>query len=173
MKPLLISPDLNKSQLINCVEDYLIDAGFLISSRDFERPWGGFFVLDEKQVKKFKELFFPDVELSEAQYSQKLSPKFLVVAPGARLSWQYHFRRAELWTLVAGEAALSRSMDDHQGPVLAMEVGKVVSLAQGERHRLIGTTAWGIVAEIWMHVDQERPSDEEDIIRLADDYARK
>ena len=173
MKPLILSPNLGKSQLAELVERYLIDAGFSISTKDFERPWGGFFVLDETQIREFKDTFFPEVTLSEEQYAQKLSPKFLLVAPRARLSWQYHFRRAELWTLVAGDAAISRSMDDSQGPVLSMVVGEVISLQQGERHRLIGTGDWGIVAEIWMHSDASRPSDEADIVRLQDDYARK
>lgn len=173
MKPLILSPNLSKSQIAAVVETYLGEAGFSISTKDFERPWGGFFVLEESQIRKFKETFFPEVSLSEEQYAQKLSPKFLLVAPGARLSWQYHYRRAELWTLVAGEAAISRSLDDAQGPAVAMIPHEIVSLKQGERHRLIGTTGWGVVAEIWMHTEASQPSDEDDIVRLQDDYARK
>jgi hypothetical protein len=45
MKPLILSPNLGKSQLAELVERYLIDSGFSISTQDFERPWGGFFVL--------------------------------------------------------------------------------------------------------------------------------
>ncbi len=173
MKPLILSPNLSKSQIAAVVETYLGEAGFSISTQDFERPWGGFFVLEESQIRKFKETFFPEVSLSEEQYAQKLSPKFLLVEPGARLSWQYHYRRAELWTLVAGEAAISRSLDDAQGPAVAMIPHEIVSLKQGERHRLIGTTGWGVVAEIWMHTEASQPSDEDDIVRLQDDYARK
>ncbi len=173
MKPLILSPNLSKSQIAAVVETYLGEAGFSISTQDFERPWGGFFVLEESQIRKFKETFFPEVSLSEEQYAQKLSPKFLLVEPGARLSWQYHYRRAELWTLVAGEAAISRSLDDAQGPAVAMIPHEIVSLKQGERHRLIGTAGWGVVAEIWMHTEASQPSDEDDIVRLQDDYARK
>jgi mannose-6-phosphate isomerase-like protein (cupin superfamily) len=173
MKPLILSPDLSKTQIAELVERYLGEAGFSISTQDFERPWGGFFVLDETQIRAFKAQFFPEVSLSEEQYAQKLSPKFLLVAPGARLSWQYHYRRAELWTLVGGEAAISRSLDDDQGAALPMVTHEVVSLQQGERHRLIGTKGWGVVAEIWMHTDPNHPSDEADIVRLQDDYSRK
>jgi mannose-6-phosphate isomerase-like protein (cupin superfamily) len=173
MKPLILSPNLPKSQIAEEVERFLVEAGFSISTQDFERPWGGFFVLDETQIRAFKAQFFPEVALSEEQYAQKLSPKFLLVAPGARLSWQYHYRRAELWNLVAGEAAISRSLDDAQGEAVPMVTHKVVSLQQGERHRLIGTQGWGVVAEIWMHTDASQPSDEDDIVRLQDDYARK
>jgi mannose-6-phosphate isomerase-like protein (cupin superfamily) len=173
MKPLILSPNLPKSQIAEEVERFLVEAGFSPSTQDFERPWGGFFVLDETQIRAFKAQFFPGVTLSDEQYAQKLSPKFLVVAPEARLSWQYHSRRAELWNLVAGEAAVSRSLDDAQGPAVAMIPNEIVSLPQGERHRLIGTQGWGVVAEIWMHTDASQPSDEEDIVRLQDDYARK
>jgi hypothetical protein len=54
-----------------------------------------------------------------------------------------------------------------------MVTHEVVSLQQGERHRLIGTKGWGVVAEIWMHTDPNHPSDEADIVRLQDDYSRK
>jgi mannose-6-phosphate isomerase len=118
-------------------------------------------------------VFFPEVEMSDDQLSQKLSPKFLLVAPNARLSWQYHFRRAELWKLIAGEAAISKSYTDEQGAVEELVLDEVVNLKQGQRHRLIGTKNWGVVAEIWMHTDPSNPSDESDIVRLQDDYSRK
>ncbi|MDO8967170.1 MAG: phosphoheptose isomerase [Algoriphagus sp.] len=173
MEKLEIEAQLNKSALFEKVEKYISDLGYKITSRDLNRPWGGFFVLDESQILKFKTDFFSDVDLSANQLEQKLSPKFLLVAPGARLSWQYHFRRAELWKLIAGKSAISRSFSDEQGPVEEMILGNVVSLQKGERHRLIGTESWGVVAEIWMHADPANPSDEEDIVRLQDDYSRK
>lgn len=173
MKKLPITASLSKEEVFRLVADYLSTQGYQVSAKDMNRPWGGFFVLDEAQILKFKSEFFAEIEFTEAQLSQKLSPKFLLVAPGARLSWQYHFRRAELWTLIAGESAISRSLTDEQGPVTEMIPGEVVSLTKGERHRLIGTDNWGVVAEIWMHTDPENPSDESDIVRLQDDYSRK
>ena len=47
-----------------------------------------------------------------------------------------------------------------------------VKLKQGERHRLIGMNGWGVVAEIWQHTDPASPSDEDDIVRLQDDFGR-
>lgn len=173
MQSLTINAHLSKAEIFEEVENYLHEMGLRISSRDMNRPWGGFFVLDETQILKFKNEFFSEVELSEDQLKQKLSPKFLLVAPGARLSWQYHFRRAELWKLIAGTSAIAKSHTDEQGPVEGMILGKVVSLEKGQRHRLIGTENWGIVAEIWMHSDPANPSDEDDIVRLQDDYSRK
>lgn len=173
MNSINLAAHLSKEEVFEMVEKYLEDQGLRVSSKDLNRPWGGFFVLDESQILQFKSLFFPEVELSESQLNQKLSPKFLLVAPGARLSWQYHFRRAELWNLIAGASAISKSDTDEQGPVEEMNLGTVVSLSKGQRHRLIGTKTWGIVAEIWMHSDHSNPSDEEDIVRLQDDYSRK
>lgn len=173
MNELTIEAHLSKSEVFEKVQDFLAKKGFEISSKDMNRPWGGFFVLDESQILKFSKEFFAELPLSAEQMKQKLSPKFLLVAPGARLSWQYHFRRAEVWKLIAGKSAISRSFTDEQNPVEEMILGSVISLERGERHRLIGTDNWGVVAEIWMHSDPSNPSDEGDIVRLQDDYSRK
>jgi len=82
MKSLIFSPNLDKSQLAELVERYLTESGFSISNKDFERPWGGFFVLDESQIRQFKDTFFTEVSLPEAQFTQKLSPKFCWWLPG-------------------------------------------------------------------------------------------
>lgn len=172
MNNLEINAQLGKLEVFEKVEAYLLDLGFDIAAKDLNRPWGGFFVLDESQMLKFRSRFFAEVDLTTQQLAQKLSPKFLLVAPGSRLSWQYHFRRAELWKLIAGEASISRSSSDEEGPIEEMAIGTVVSLEKGERHRLVGTNNWGVVAEIWMHSDPDNPSDEEDIVRVQDDYSR-
>jgi mannose-6-phosphate isomerase len=64
---------------------------FQIEDYDFNRPWGGFFVISEAQVEKFISKFFPNLKFTNT--NQKLSPKLLVVEPEKRLSWQYHDRR--------------------------------------------------------------------------------
>ena len=51
-----------------------------------------------------------------------------------------------------------------------LNIWDVVQLKQGERHRLIGLDGWGIVAEIWRNTDIKNPSDENDIVRLKDDF---
>jgi mannose-6-phosphate isomerase len=173
MTTLHLSKNQTKEEVFYEVGQFIQNQGLKIIHKDLGRPWGGFFVLGESQIRKFRDLFFDDVELTDKQYSQKLSPKFLLVAPGQRLSWQYHFRRAELWKLIVGESGIVRSVSDEQGEVLQMAPGQTVSLQKGERHRLVGLENWGVVAEIWMHSDPENPSDEEDIVRLQDDYSRK
>lgn len=172
MNKVKVNSNLTKKEVFDQVAAFLKESGYQISAQDMERPWGGFFVLDESQILKFKNDFFQEIELSPSQLNQKLSPKFLLVAPQARLSWQYHHRRAELWKLIAGQSAISRSKSDEQGPVAEMNLGEVVSLEKGERHRLIGTDNWGVVAEIWIHSEPGNPSDESDIVRLQDDYSR-
>jgi len=69
----------------------------------------------------------------------------LVVAPEKRLSWQYHFRRAEIWTVVAGPVGVAISDSDEQGEVGTYQPDDFIKLAQGERHRLIGQDAWGLL----------------------------
>ena len=101
-----------------------------------------------------------------------MSPKILVVAPQKRLSWQYHHRRAEIWRVIQGQAGVKRSDTDTEGELEILNIGDTITLQQGERHRLIGLDSWGIVAEIWQHTDSENPSDEEDIVRLQDDFGR-
>ena len=51
-------------------------------------------------------------------------------------------------------------------------VGDQLILKQGERHRLIGLNKTSVVAEIWQHTDATHPSDEDDIIRVQDDFGR-
>jgi mannose-6-phosphate isomerase len=161
-----------KPEVLASVEKYLTDAGFKIAAKDFNRPWGGFFVLDESQAQKFGQLYFPNVELSTLKISGKLSPKILMVQTDKRLSWQYHFRRAEIWKLVAGTAGVVTSDTDTEGPVQKLQIGEVIRLKQGQRHRLIGLEGWGMIAEIWQHTDVSKPSDEDDIVRVQDDFGR-
>ena len=47
-----------------------------------------------------------------------------------------------------------------------------IILKQRERHRLIGLDDYSVVAEIWQHTDPNNPSDEDDIIRVQDDFGR-
>ena len=162
----------SKSQVFDKIEGQLKDLGFNIDKQDDTRPWGGFFVIDESQAQKFADTYFNSIPVDELKISGKLSPKILVVAPGKRLSWQYHHRRAEIWTVVEGEAGVVTSHDDEEGKLIRYQPGDVITLKQGERHRLVGLDGWGILAEIWQHTDAEMPSDEDDIIRIQDDFGR-
>jgi mannose-6-phosphate isomerase len=167
-----LSSGLDKNAVFEKVATALEKEGFTIIKQDETRPWGGFFVIDESQAKLFAKTFFPHLEMSEIQVTNKLSPKILVVAPNKRLSWQYHFRRSEIWKVISGVVGVKTSMSDQEGFIDHLEKGKFIKLEKGERHRLIGLDSWGIVAEIWQHTDPDHPSDEEDIVRLQDDFGR-
>jgi len=163
----------SKSEIFDQIRDWLKSQDYQVQQEDQSRPWGGFFVLDESQIQKFRKQFFNSVQFSDFQLKNKLSPKILLVAPGKRLSWQYHHRRAEIWKLIGGAGGIVISNSDEEGPVENLKLDHVIELSQGERHRLVGLDNWGVVAEIWMHTNPEHPSDEEDIVRLQDDFERK
>jgi mannose-6-phosphate isomerase len=165
--------DVSKEEVFKQVNDFLVSQGFTIVDKDFNRPWGGFFVIDEEQARRFAHLFFPTKEVVLSQMVGKLSPKILMVQPEKRLSWQYHFRRSEIWKLVAGKAGVATSKTDQEQPAEMLEVDKIIELPQGVRHRLVGVDgAWGMIAEIWQHTDPNHPSDENDIVRVQDDFGR-
>jgi mannose-6-phosphate isomerase len=96
----------------------------------------------------------------------------LIVKPYARLSWQYHNRRAEIWQVFKGSAGIIRSDTNIENEMEIYNEGDQIILKQGERHRLIGLDDYSVVAEIWQHTDVDHPSDEEDIIRVQDDFGR-
>ncbi|MGC4023646.1 MAG: phosphoheptose isomerase [Cyclobacteriaceae bacterium] len=158
---------------MNSVKAYLAELKLNIASHDFTRPWGGFFVLDESQAEQFIQLYFTHLKSSDLKIAGKLSPKILVVAPDQRLSWQYHHRRAEIWKLIAGVSGVITSYTDEQGDLKKMVLNEIIQLKQGERHRLVGLPeGWGMIAEIWQHTEANNPSDENDIVRVQDDFGR-
>ena len=163
---------MDKSSIFKNIEKDLNANGFEIISQDDTRPWGGFFVIDENQAVEFAAKFFPHLAMESIKITNKLSPKFLVVAPNKRLSWQFHFRRAEIWKVITGIVGVKTSTTDEEGEIRNLIPGNFIQLDKGERHRLIGLDSWGVVAEIWQHTDLENPSDEEDIVRLQDDFGR-
>jgi len=162
----------DRDNVFKTVEQFLLSNGYKVAAKDFNRPWGGFFVLEENQAEKFAKQFFEGIPVSSLQIGGKLSPKILMVQPDKRLSWQYHHRRAEIWKLVAGAAGVVISRTDEETSVQNLAPGEIVRLEKGQRHRLVGLDGWGMVAEIWQHTDAAHPSDEEDIVRLQDDFGR-
>ena len=159
-------------ETLQAVKTMLSDANLRIVDQDLQRPWGGFLVLDESQIEAFAMTFFPSLVLPEPADHLPMSPKILLVAPHLRLSWQYHHRRAELWRVVTGSVGVFRSTTDEPGDLQTLNEAEEVNLVTGERHRLVGLETWGVVAEIWQHTDATRPSNEDDIVRLEDDYNR-
>ena len=154
------------------IEKEIIALGFEIISKDFKKPWGGFLVINESQAQDFADKFFNGLKIDSLKIGGKLSPKILIVNPNSKLSWQYHQRRAEIWSVYKGSVGVSRSMDDNEKQMLILRENEQIKLMLGERHRLIGLDEYCLVAEIWQHTDKNNPSNEEDIVRVQDDFGR-
>ena len=154
------------------IEKEIIEKGFKIISRDFKRPWGGFLVIDESQAQDFVNTFFDGIDIETLKMEGRLSPKILIVNPKSKLSWQYHQRRAEIWNVYKGKIGISKSMDDQEKPMTVLNENDQIKINKGERHRLIGLEDYALISELWQHTDPDYPSDENDIVRISDDYGR-
>jgi mannose-6-phosphate isomerase-like protein (cupin superfamily) len=167
-----LSPDTTKKEIFEKVASFLTQNNFRIVNYDDTRPWGGFYVIDETQSKLFIDYFFKNVPKAKQHSNEKVSPKLLIVESKKRLSWQYHQRRSEVWKVIAGEVGVIISDTNKETEIQLKKKGDLIILKQGERHRLIGLEGWGIIAEIWKHTAASHPSDEDDIIRVQDDFGR-
>ena len=143
-----------------------------VVDKDTDRPWGGFFVISEDNSQDFSNIYFNALNIEDLKVSGKLSLKILIISPNKRLSWQYHHRRSEIWKVVSGEIKVVTSHDDIERKEKFLKEGNEIRLSQGERHRIIGTDDYAVVAEIWIHTDKDNSSDEDDIVRVQDDYGR-
>ena len=152
------------------IKEEIESLGFRVIGHNFKKPWGGFLLIDENQSKDFISNFISKDNLN---IEGRVSPKILIVNPNSRLSWQYHFRRKEIWKVFRNEVGVVRSMNDNENEMLIHKEKDLIQLKEQERHRLVGLSDIGVVAEIWIHTDVNNPSDEQDIVRLQDDYSRE
>ena len=158
--------------IIEYTELFLFKNSFTIISKDVSKPWGGFFLIEEKQSIKFLNFFFNRSKFKKIDFQSKLSPKILVIKPNKRLSWQYHHRRSEIWSVIKGNILISWSENDNEGDHFKLKAKDQIEIGNKIRHRIIGTDDYALVAEIWIHTDKSNPSDENDIVRLQDDFNR-
>ena len=151
------------------IREEIESLGFNVIDCDFNRPWGGFLRIDESQSQDFIHNF---ISAENFNIEGRLSPKILIVKPESRLSWQYHCRRKEIWRVYKNSVGIIRSMDNNQNEMEILKEGDFIKFQKKERHRLVGLSNFGVVAEIWIHTDFKNPSNEQDIVRLQDDYTR-
>lgn len=170
-EPLKITA-LDKVEAFAQVADFLIARGYKITNLDIMRPWGFYFYIDEDQIAKFTAEFYGRAKLEGIDASLPLQPKIMVVQPGHRLSWQYHNRRSEIWKCLCGPYRIVTSPTDGETAPKRTKPGDVVTVRQGTRHRCIADDDWAVFAEIWQHTEPKNPSNEDDIVRLQDDYGR-
>lgn len=168
---------LNKDTVMQDLIEAAAARGYEVVDVDMQKPWGGFVRFNTACADDFIANFFPGLDADEARLgdpSLELSPKFLLVLPGARLSWQRHGRRAERWAYITPGAYFKSNDPDIPGELIAAAPGETVQFGQGECHRLVGVPGnrYTLVAEIWQHTSPNKPSDEADIERLQDDYKR-
>lgn len=164
--------DQARQKLFSDVEGTLNSQGIKVAFVDNKRPWGGFLVIDPLDSQLFAETYFSEHPTFHDAGNLPRSAKILVVAPHKRLSWQYHERRNEIWQIVSGTVGVVTSTDNIENELHLLENGQLIRLNAGIRHRLVGLDQWSLVAEIWEHIDPAHPSNEEDIIRVQDDFGR-
>ena len=108
-----------------------------------ERPWGWYEAVSVAPGNKIKRIG---------------------VLPGRQISLQKHQHRAEHWVVVAGTATVTV---DQQ--VLTLVVGEHVDIAVGQVHRLANLSTEPVeIVEVQLGAYLE----EDDIVRLCDDYGR-
>ena len=90
--------------------------------------------------------------------------KRITVAPEQRLSYQYHYKRKETWTVVKGN--LTIILDDEK---LFRGPGQSVRIPLGSKHR-----AWNETDEVVQFIEVQTGTyfGEDDIVRIEDDYNR-
>ena len=108
-----------------------------------ERPWGRFYVIHDENSYKLKRI---------------------EVEPGKRLSYQYHSKRDEAWTIVEGEGLIT--IDEISK---IYKPGETVLINRLQRHRIENQ---GKAKLVFIEVQTGSYFGEDDIVRLEDDYNR-
>lgn len=166
---------MNKYDKLQQVKSELIAASsYTLADVDEHKPWGAYYRLADIHAEEFINAYFPGRTAQELGQGGSLSPKFLVFEPGKKLSLQYHNRRAEIWRVISGTLQAAVSDTDEEGEWKEYRAGEELSYGALARHRAGASEGgeWVVVAEIWQHTDPKNPTNESDIIRLADDFGR-
>lgn len=109
-------------------------------------------IIDERPWGKFEQ--FTHNEISTV--------KILTVKPGEQLSLQYHHHREEFWRVLSGDPIVL--VGDKE---VTAKAGDEFFIKQGDHHRLMGGEQEAQVMEIAFG-----DFDENDIVRLEDNYGR-
>ncbi|MBI5469889.1 adenylyltransferase/cytidyltransferase family protein [Candidatus Kaiserbacteria bacterium] len=110
------------------------------------RPWGDFYGWDSGKTWYVKTIY---------------------VKPGKRLSLQYHKNRSERWVLVEGDAT-AVIIENGKTVETPLKVGETFMVEKGTTHRLTSEKG-GILVEVAVGSS----FDENDIVRIDDDFGRK
>ena len=108
------------------------------------RPWGNYEILLDTDYCKVKRIY---------------------VKPGQRLSYQYHHKRQEAWTVVSGVARITID-----GITTDYTSGDTVLIPLGAKHRMANPETSEMM--ILVEVQTGTYFGEDDIVRVQDDYDR-
>jgi mannose-6-phosphate isomerase len=108
----------------------------------FQRPWGWYENLQNSDGYKVKTLF---------------------VKPNEKISLQYHFHRYEHWIVVRGNGFLELDKN-----IREIKVGDYIFIPKMSIHR-VSSGKDGIMI---IEVQQGQICEEEDIVRIQDEYGR-
>jgi mannose-6-phosphate isomerase len=109
-----------------------------------QRPWGEFEILLNTDYTKVKQI---------------------IVNPGQKLSYQYHEKRKEYWTIVKGNATII--LNDEK---IFKNEGESIYIPLGSKHRIMNENNEHL---IFIETQTGTYFGEDDIVRLEDDYNRK
>ena len=115
----------------------------LIHTESEERPWGRYFVIHDTEYYKLKRI---------------------EVDPKGKLSYQYHYKRSEAWTIVQGIGTVTLD-----GVEKEYKVGETIIIPVGTKHRIENKTNKKIV---FIEVQTGAYFGEDDIVRIEDIYNR-
>jgi mannose-6-phosphate isomerase-like protein (cupin superfamily) len=106
----------------------------------------------------------PWVEFENLLDSNLCKVKQITIKPGQAPSYQYHFKRSEVWTIVQGSGELK--LDDTIIPVTS---GYTYHIEKEAKHQIknIGTEDL-----IFIEIQLGEYFGEDDIVRLEDNYGR-
>jgi mannose-6-phosphate isomerase-like protein (cupin superfamily) len=90
--------------------------------------------------------------------------KRIVVAPGKKLSLQYHQHRSEHWTVVEGEVHVTIGDD-----IMVLQCDEGIYVPLGSVHRLDNRSGEDVVL---IEVQCGNYLGEDDIVRIEDDFGR-
>ena len=109
-----------------------------------KKPWGSFTNLLDENYTKVKKI---------------------VISPGESPSYQYHFKRSEIWVIVKGRAEVKLD-----GEIKKYSVGDVIKVLKEQKHQPKNI---GDEELIFIEIQLGEYFGEDDIRRIDDKYGRK
>lgn len=96
--------------------------------------------------------------------NDKCKVKRIVIKPDQAPSYQYHFKRSEVWVIVEGSGTLK--LNDEITPIKA---GDTIRVPVEAKHQIKNT---GEVDLVFIEIQLGSYFGEDDIVRLEDNYGR-